>query len=44
MKTSANRNPIRVLIIDDSAFIRQFLTGILKETGDFQVISAVGDP
>ena len=42
--TNPNRKPIRVLIIDDSAFIRQFLTGILNETGDFQVIAAVSDP
>lgn len=42
--TNHIHKPIRVLIIDDSAFIRQFLTGILKEAGDFQVIGAVGDP
>lgn len=42
--TNPNRNPIRVLVIDDSAFIRQFLTGIFNEAGGFKVVAAVGDP
>ncbi|HHU51996.1 MAG TPA: chemotaxis response regulator protein-glutamate methylesterase [Firmicutes bacterium] len=43
MKIKWNR-PIKVLIIDDSAFIRQFLSRIFHETEDFQVLAAVSDP
>jgi|SRR5690554_291222 len=43
MKIEKN-NPIKVLIIDDSAFIRQFLSEIFAATDDIQVLAAVSDP
>jgi two-component system, chemotaxis family, protein-glutamate methylesterase/glutaminase len=36
--------PIRVLIVDDSALVRQTLMEILKSDPDITVIGAVGDP
>ncbi len=35
---------IKVLIIDDSAFVRQALTGILNSDKDIQVIATAADP
>jgi len=34
----------RVLIVDGSAFMRQFLRDILEASSDFAVIGAIGDP
>lgn len=36
--------PIRVLIIDDSASVRQAMTAILSEDPDIEVIAAAADP
>ena len=36
--------PVRVLIIDDSASVRQAMTAILDEDPDIQVIAAAADP
>ena len=36
--------PYRVLVIDDSAFIRQFLKEIINETDDLQVVATVPHP
>jgi len=36
--------PIRVLIVDDSALVRQTLIEILKSDPDIQIIGAVADP
>lgn len=35
---------IRVLVVDDSASVRQTLTALLDDTPDIQVIAAAGDP
>ena len=37
-------NPIKVLVVDDSAVVRQVLTGMLGAVRDMQVINAVADP
>ncbi len=37
-------SPIRVLIVDDSAMIREFLRNILEAEPDIQVVAAAGDP
>jgi two-component system chemotaxis response regulator CheB len=34
----------RVLIIDESAFIRQYLTEILTNSGELEIVAATGDP
>ncbi|MFZ1536064.1 MAG: response regulator, partial [Chromatiaceae bacterium] len=36
--------PIRVLIIDDSALVRELLSGLLQTDGDIQVVGTAGDP
>ncbi len=36
--------PIRVLIVDDSALIRQMLTQILDDDPDIEVVGVAGDP
>jgi len=36
--------PVRILVIDDSAFIRQFLTNILNEADDLKVLATAGNP
>ena len=37
--------PIRVMLVDDSALVRQALREVLTDSnGEFQVIAAVGDP
>jgi two-component system, chemotaxis family, protein-glutamate methylesterase/glutaminase len=35
---------IKVLIIDDSALVRQMLTGILSDAGDIEVVGSAADP
>jgi len=39
-----SQNPIKVLLIDDSAVVRQVLQSILDEEPDIQVIAAASDP
>src|SRR4029077_16366803 len=40
-----NRNrPIRVLIVDDSAFVRQAMKQILESDPEIEVIAVAGDP
>lgn len=39
-----NQKTIRVLIVDDSAVVRQVLTQILEKNSDIQVIGSVSDP
>jgi two-component system chemotaxis response regulator CheB len=34
----------RVLIFDESAFIRQYLSGIFNNSGELEVVAATGDP
>ena len=36
--------PIRVIIVDDSALIRQLLTEIINDTPDLEVIGTAPDP
>src|SRR3954454_16938888 len=36
--------PIRVVIVDDSALIRQLLTEIINETPDLEVVGTAPDP
>lgn len=36
--------PIRVLIVDDSAVVRETLSSLLSESPDFEVIGTAGDP
>ena len=36
--------PIRVMLVDDSATVRQVLTGVLSAAPDIQVIGAAADP
>ncbi len=36
--------PIKVLIVDDSALIRQLLTEIINSNADMQVIGVAHDP
>lgn len=36
--------PSRVLVVDDSAFIRQYLKEIINQTGDLEVVATVADP
>ncbi|NLY91269.1 MAG: chemotaxis response regulator protein-glutamate methylesterase [Firmicutes bacterium] len=36
--------PYRVLVIDDSAFIRQFLKEIINDTEDLRVVATAADP
>ena len=38
------KNPIRVLVVDDSALVRQTLTGILQSDPQIRVIGAAPDP
>lgn len=38
------RHPVRALIVDDSASVRQTLTGILSADPDIEVIGTAGDP
>src|SRR3954452_5941909 len=37
-------NKIKVLVVDDSAVVRQVVTGLLAEDPGIEVISAVADP
>jgi two-component system, chemotaxis family, protein-glutamate methylesterase/glutaminase len=36
--------PIRVMVVDDSAVVRQVVTGLLQSVPDIEVIAAVSDP
>lgn len=40
----ANLRPVRVLIVDDSALIRQLLTNILSADPEIQVVGTAPDP
>ena len=40
----AKTNPIRVLVVDDSASVRQTLTSILDEAPDIAVVGTAADP
>ena len=40
----ASSRPIRVLIIDDSALVRELLSKLLQTDGDIQVVGTAGDP
>ncbi|PLX81118.1 MAG: chemotaxis response regulator protein-glutamate methylesterase [Desulfuromonas sp.] len=44
MATSNSRQPIRVLIVDDSALVRKVLTDILADDPDIEVIGTAADP
>jgi len=37
-------NPIKVMVVDDSAVVRQVVTALLSAAGGIQVIAAVADP
>ena len=36
--------PVRVMVIDDSAVVRQVLTGLLSQAPGIEVMAAVADP
>lgn len=38
------KNKIKVLIVDDSALVRQVLTGIFNDTPDIEVVGSAADP
>ena len=38
------KTPRRVLVVDDSAFIRQYLKEILNQTEDLEVVATAADP
>lgn len=40
----AGDDPIRVMVVDDSAVVRQVVTGLLQAAPDMEVIAAVSDP
>jgi len=40
----ASREPIRVLIVDDSALVRELLTDLLAADGDIRVVGTAADP
>lgn len=40
----AGDNPIRVMVVDDSAVVRQVVTGLLQAAPDIEVMAAVSDP
>ncbi|WOB08903.1 chemotaxis response regulator protein-glutamate methylesterase [Piscinibacter gummiphilus] len=42
--TRAADNPIRVMVVDDSAVVRQVVTGLLQAAPDIEVMAAVSDP
>jgi two-component system, chemotaxis family, protein-glutamate methylesterase/glutaminase len=44
MATKRSGEPIRVMVVDDSAVVRQVLTSLLAAEADIQVIHAVADP
>jgi two-component system chemotaxis response regulator CheB len=39
-----SKAPIRVLIVDDSAAVRQVLSGILSDEDDIEIMATAGDP
>jgi two-component system chemotaxis response regulator CheB len=42
--SKANMKKLKLLIVDDSALIRQMLTKIFSETEDIEVVGTAGDP
>ena len=38
------RGPIRVLVVDDSALVRQLMTQLLEADPGIQVVGAAADP
>src|ERR1700754_4820461 len=44
VNTATSRRKLRVLIVDDSASVRQILTTILSEDPDIEVIATASDP
>ncbi|MCR5885127.1 chemotaxis response regulator protein-glutamate methylesterase [Rhizobacter sp. J219] len=40
----AGGDPIRVMVVDDSAVVRQVVSGLLQSAPDIEVIAAVSDP
>lgn len=42
MSSSEGRGPLRVLIVDDSAFVRSLLDAIISASGDFEVCGEAG--
>ena len=38
------KKPVRVLIVDDSAVIRQLLSMLLSEDPEIEVVGTAGDP
>jgi two-component system chemotaxis response regulator CheB len=38
------KEPVKVMIVDDSAVVRQVVSGLLAATADLEVIAAVADP
>ena len=38
------KRPSRVLVVDDSAFIRQYLKDIINQTEDLEVVATAADP
>ncbi|MBG05295.1 MAG: chemotaxis response regulator protein-glutamate methylesterase [Rhodospirillaceae bacterium] len=40
---SAEENPIRVMVVDDSAIVRGLITRILESDAEIKVVSSVGD-
>jgi two-component system chemotaxis response regulator CheB len=43
-RTEIMADKIRVLIVDDSALVRQMLSGLLAEAPDIEVVGVAGDP
>lgn len=39
-----NKTPVRVMIVDDSALIRQLLTGLLSQDPEIEVVGVAPDP
>ena len=44
MSNPTTGGPIRVLVVDDSALMRQVITGLLQGAGDISVVGAAADP
>lgn len=41
---NARRNPVKVLVVDDSALVRQLMTQLLEEDPGIQVVGSAADP